>query len=80
MPVITIIGLAVAGLFGGAVVTETIFSLLGVGTLLLEAISGRDLTTVQALILVIAVGVVLVNLVTDLAYALIDPRIRETYG
>ena len=80
MPVITIIGLAVAGLFGGAVVTETIFSLPGVGTLLLEAISGRDLTTVQALILVIAVGVVLVNLVTDLAYALIDPRIRETYG
>lgn len=80
MPVITIVGLEVAGLFGGAVVTETIFSLPGIGTLLIQSVFGRDITMVQGVVLFITLAVVLVNLVTDLAYAVIDPRIRVSYA
>lgn len=80
MPVITIVGLEVAGLFGGAVVTETIFSLPGIGTLLVQSVFGRDVTMVQGVVLVITLAVVLVNLVTDLAYAFVDPRIRVSYA
>jgi peptide/nickel transport system permease protein len=80
MPVITIVGLELAGLFGGAVVTETIFSLPGIGTLLVQSVFGRDVTMVQGIVLFITLAVVLVNLVTDLAYALVDPRIRVSYG
>jgi peptide/nickel transport system permease protein len=80
MPVITIVGLEVAGLFGGAVVTETIFSLPGIGTLLVQSVFGRDTTMVQGVVLFITLAVVLVNLATDLAYALVDPRIRVSYA
>ncbi|MGH9173255.1 MAG: ABC transporter permease subunit, partial [Vicinamibacterales bacterium] len=69
-----------AGLFGGAVVTETIFSLPGVGTLLIQSVAGRDITMVQGVVLFIALAVVIINLLTDLAYAALDPRIRATYG
>jgi peptide/nickel transport system permease protein len=80
MPMATIVGIELAGLFGGAVVTETIFSLPGVGTLLIQSVAGRDITMVQGVVLFITVAVVIVNLLTDLAYALLDPRIRATYG
>jgi peptide/nickel transport system permease protein len=70
----------VAGLFGGAVVTETIFSLPGIGTLLVQSVFGRDITMVQGVVLFITLAVVLVNLATDLAYAFIDPRIRVSYA
>lgn len=80
MPVITIVGLELAGLFGGAVVTETIFSLPGIGTLLVQSVFGRDITMVQGVVLFITLAVVLVNLFTDLAYALVDPRIRVSYA
>lgn len=80
IPIITVIGLELAGLVGGAVVTEIVFSLPGVGTLLTQSILGRDLTMVQGIVLFITVAVVLVNLAADVAYAWLDPRIRATYG
>jgi peptide/nickel transport system permease protein len=76
VPLITVIGVNVAGLVGGAVVTETIFSLPGIGTLLTTSILGDDLPVLQGLVLVIAVGVVVINFIVDLVYGLIDPRIR----
>lgn len=76
VPLITVIGVNVAGLAGGAVVTETIFSLPGIGTLLTTSILGKDLPVLQALVLVVAVGVIVINLLIDLVYGVIDPRIR----
>lgn len=76
LPVVTIIGLQLGTVFGGAVLTETIFGLAGVGRMLFEAISGRDYPIVQGFTLVIAVGYVLTNLLVDVSYSLFDPRIR----
>lgn len=80
IPVVTVIGLDLAGLFGGAVVTETIFSLPGVGTLLIRAIMGRDLPIVQGVVMFVAVTVILTNLLADIAYGYLDPRVRAMYG
>jgi peptide/nickel transport system permease protein len=77
IPVITVIGLQVGVLLSGAIITESIFDWPGLGTLLLEAIYGRDYPLVQGCILVIALTYVGVNLLTDLAYGWIDPRIRQ---
>ena len=76
LPVITVVGLQFGYLLGGAVVTETIFSIPGMGRLSVSAIGMRDFPIVQGTVLVIAVVFVLVNLLVDLLYALIDPRIR----
>jgi peptide/nickel transport system permease protein len=76
LPIVTIIGLQVGTLFAGAVLTETIFGLAGVGRILFEAITARDFPIIQAFTLVIAVSYVLVNLIVDLSYVFIDPRIR----
>jgi peptide/nickel transport system permease protein len=76
LPITTIIGLQLGTLFAGAVLTETIFSFAGVGRMLFEAITARDYPIVQAFTVVIAVGYVLVNLLVDLSYAFIDPRIK----
>jgi len=76
LPVVTVIGLSFGGLLSGAVLTETIFGLPGVGRILYDAITARDYTVVQAFTLVIAVGFVAINLLTDLSYAWLDPRIR----
>jgi len=76
LPIATIIGLELGILFGGAVLTETIFSLAGVGRMLFEAITARDFPIVQAFTVVIAVAYVLVNLLVDISYVFIDPRIR----
>jgi ABC-type dipeptide/oligopeptide/nickel transport system permease component len=62
----------------GAVVIETVFAIPGMGRMLVSAVNARDFPAVQAIILVVAVTVVLMNLVTDLAYAALDPRIRYT--
>ncbi len=75
IPVLTVIGLQVGLLLGGVVVTETIFSWPGVGRLAIQAIYARDFPVVQAVVFVFAVIFVLVNLVVDLLYALLDPRI-----
>jgi len=76
LPVVTIIGLSLGGLLGGAVLTETVFGLAGVGRILFEAITARDYPIIQAFTLVIAVGYVVVNLLVDLSYTYLDPRIR----
>lgn len=76
IPVITLIGLNLAGLFSGAVVTETVFALPGVGTLLLNAILGRDLPVVQGIVLFVSVAVLVTNLVVDVLYGVVDPRVR----
>ena len=76
LPVITLLGLQLGALLAGAVITETVFSWPGVGLLTIESIQSRDYPVVQACVLLISVTYVFVNLLTDLAYAWIDPRIR----
>lgn len=76
IPIVTIVGLGFASLIGGAVVTESIFAIPGLGRLTLEAISHRDYPVIQGLVLVFSAGYVLVNLAVDLIYVLLDPRIR----
>ena len=78
VPVLTTIGFTFAQFIGGAVITETVFAWPGIGRLLIQAVGERDYPVVQAAVVVIALGVVLVNLVTDLACAAIDPRIRRS--
>lgn len=78
LPVVTIIGLQIGSLLSGAVLTETVFSWPGVGTFVLEAIVSRDYPVVQSVVLIFALIFVLVNLVVDISYAWLDPRIR--YG
>jgi peptide/nickel transport system permease protein len=76
LPVIAVAGDLTTGLVNGAVVAETIFGLPGIGSLMLKAILERDFAVVQAAILVTAVAIFLLNLLIDLAYVLLDPRIR----
>ena len=76
LPVITTIGVETAFLFGGLIVTETVFNIPGVARFLVEAIRWRDYPMVQNLVMFIAVVVVTVNLIVDLAYMIVDPRIR----
>ncbi len=76
LPVVTIIGLNLGGLLGGAVLTETIFGLSGVGRAVYEAITARDYPIIQAFTLVIAIGYVAVNLIVDVSYTYLDPRVR----
>jgi ABC-type dipeptide/oligopeptide/nickel transport system permease component len=76
VPVVTIIGLQFGILLGGQVVTETVFSWPGIGRMIVGALIARDLQIVQGGILVLAFSFAAVNLVTDLIYGLIDPRIR----
>ncbi|MSP30393.1 MAG: ABC transporter permease [Acetobacteraceae bacterium] len=78
VPVITIIGIEAAFLIGGLIVTETVFNIPGVARFLVEAIRMRDYPIVQNLVMFIAFSVVTINLLVDLAYSLIDPRIRIT--
>jgi peptide/nickel transport system permease protein len=76
IPILTVFGLEFGYNLGGAVLTETVFSLPGVGRLVVEGIFARDYPVVQGAMLVVATTFVLVNLLTDIAYAVIDPRIR----
>ncbi len=76
IPVITLIGLQVAILLAGAVLTETVFSWPGMGSYLVERISGRDYTAVQSVITVFALFVALISLAVDIIYSLVDPRVR----
>ncbi len=75
LPVLTVIGLQLGGLLGGAVITETVFAWPGVGSLVVESIKARDFPVVQGCVLLISVTYVLVNTLTDMAYAWVDPRI-----
>ena len=76
LPVVTVIGLTLGALLGGAVLTETIFGLTGIGKTITDAILGRDYPVIQALTLVTAILYLVVNLVVDISYAFLDPRIR----
>jgi len=80
LPVITLLGLQLGALLAGAVITETVFSWPGIGLLTIEAIQSRDYPVVQACVLLISISYVFVNLLTDIAYAWIDPRIRLGVG
>ena len=76
LPVVTIIGIEAAFLIGGLIVSETVFNIPGVARFLVEAIQWRDYPIVQNLVMLIALIVVVVNLMVDLLYAVLDPRIR----
>jgi peptide/nickel transport system permease protein len=76
IPVVTVLGLQLGTLVGGAVITEYVFALPGVGRLVVDAVFARDYPLVQGVVLLIAVGFIVSNLVVDLVYGLIDPRIR----
>ena len=76
LPVVTIVGLQFGVVFAGAVLTETIFGFSGVGRMLFEAITARDFPIIQGFTIVIALGYVIINLLVDLSYVFIDPRIR----
>jgi peptide/nickel transport system permease protein len=76
VPIVTVIGLGVALLIGGVVVTESVYSIPGLGRLTVDAVLARDYPTVQAVVLVFSFVYVLINLVVDLTYTVLDPRIR----
>src|SRR5690606_3963187 len=76
LPVVTVIGLQLGGLLGGAVLTETVFGLAGIGTALYESITTRDFPIIQGFTLIIAGTYVIINLVVDISYGYLDPRVR----
>jgi len=78
LPIVTTIGLQFGTLLGGAVLTESVFAWPGVGRLLVDSINARDYPVVQGVVLLLSVSFIVINLLTDLIYAYVDPRIR--YG
>lgn len=76
-PLITVVGLNVGRLLGGSVIVESVFAIPGMGRLLVDAISQRDMPVVQGVVLFVAVGYVIANLAVDLLYAMLDPRLRH---
>jgi peptide/nickel transport system permease protein len=76
VPIVTVIGVGIALLIGGVVVTESVFSIPGLGRLTVDAVLARDYPTVQALVLLFSLVSVMINLLVDLSYTLLDPRIR----
>jgi peptide/nickel transport system permease protein len=76
IPVVTLIALGIPGIFGGAIVTEQIFAVNGIGQLLILSIQSNDLPVVQTVLMIFAVLVVVFNLIADIAYGILDPRIR----
>lgn len=76
IPIITVVGLSIGSLLGGAVITESIFGLPGVGRLAIEAIHNRDYPMIQGTVLLVAITFVFINLIVDIIYVYVDPRIR----
>ena len=79
IPIVTVIGIQFGALLGGAIMVETIFAIPGVGRLMIDAIKQRDYPVVQGVVLFVAVGFSLLNLMIDVVYAFIDPKIRAKY-
>ena len=77
IPVITMIGFMVGGLLAGAVVTESVFSWPGIGQLIVNSVSSRDVAVVQCVLVLVATTMVVSNMIVDLLYGLLDPRMRE---
>ena len=80
IPVITVIGMQMSMIFGGSVVIETIFSMPGLGTLLMSSINGRDYPAIMGIVFIISLSVCVVNLLVDLVYAAVDPRIKAQFA
>ena len=80
IPIVTILGLQIAGLLGGAVITEQIFAYPGVGWLAVQSIYNRDFPVIQAIVIIVSIGVVATNFIVDIVYTIIDPRIRYDKG
>lgn len=80
IPIVTVIGLQFGGLLAGAVITETIFAWPGIGRLAVDSIRAKDFPAVQGVILVFALAYAIVNLLVDILYAYLDPRLRVRYG
>lgn len=80
IPIITVVGFSIGGLLGGAIITERIFGLPGVGSLLLNGIVNRDYPMVQGVVILMATAVIFANLIADVVYAVVDPRIRYEQG
>jgi peptide/nickel transport system permease protein len=76
VPIVTVVGIGIALLIGGVVITETVFNLPGIGRLVVDAISKRDYPIIQGVILLFSGVYVIINLLVDLSYTLLDPRIR----
>jgi peptide/nickel transport system permease protein len=76
IPVVTVIALGIPSIFGGAIITENLFGVNGIGSALIQAIHGNDLPMVQTLAFIFAILIVLFNLIADLLYGMLDPRIR----
>ena len=79
IPVVTTIGIQFGNLLGGSVLTETVFAIPGMGTMIVSAIKARNLPVVQGGVLVCALALCVLNLVVDLLYGFIDPRIKSQY-
>jgi len=73
---VTVIALGVPGVFGGAIITEQVFKVNGIGDMLIKAIEANDLPTVQTLTFIFAFLIVIFNLIADILYGILDPRIR----
>jgi peptide/nickel transport system permease protein len=80
IPALTVIGISVGGLLGGAVVTETVFTIPGMGRLVVQSIARRDYPVIQGAVITIAMTYVLVNLAVDVLYVYVDPRVRLGHG
>jgi peptide/nickel transport system permease protein len=80
LPVITVIALAIGELLGGSLITETVFGRTGIGSLVQRSVSTQDLPVLQAVVSLAAVVFVLVNLIADLVYPLLDPRVKLIGG
>ena len=76
VPIVTVIGIGLAMLMGGVVVTESVFAIPGLGRLTVDAVLARDFPTIHGVVLLFSVAYVLINLLIDLSYPLFDPRIR----
>ena len=76
IPILTVVGLQFGGLIGGSVIIESVFFLPGVGRLVIEAVNARETLVVQSSVMVLTAVILTLNLLTDLAYGVIDPRVR----
>lgn len=77
IPVLTIIGLQFSFLFAGTIIIEQVFYLPGLGRLIFQSISARDLIVVESVVMLVVFGVIIINFLVDLAYAAVDPRLRS---
>ena len=76
IPIVTSVGLRFGSLLAGATITESVFSIRGIGTIMLQAINDRDYTLLQGCILIVSLCFIVVNTLTDILYTLVDPRIK----